>query len=113
MPKDVQDLMRAELKKAQPRRAPAPARRPKTDAPMVLEPAWVAVCFEGSGPRFLCSRQAGGWSVTPSPDRAFRFDDQAAAEVAASEYQRRHAGSTHDAGSSWCTKEMTLTATFR
>ena len=102
--------MRSELARDRPKRAARPAAVPR---PIALGPSWVAVCFAGERPRFLAPDPRGGWAVKLRPDEAHRFADQASAQQALDEFQRRHAGSSFEAGSSWCVKEMTLTATFR
>ncbi len=111
--RDIQDQMRADL--ARDRRSRPAARRTPSGAPRPIDvgPTWVVACFAGERPRFLGAQSKGLWTVALSPDRAQRFDDQAAAGQAMDDFQRRHAGSTHDAGSAWCVRQMTLTATFR
>ncbi len=109
--KDIQDLMRAELGRERPKPA-ARARATGTPRPITIGPAWVVACFAGAKPRFLAAAKVG-WSVVLDADRAQRFADEASAQTALEDYQRRHAGSSHDAGSAWCVMEMTLRATFR
>ena len=107
--RDVQDLMKTQLAKERPKRTARSA--PAGPRPIVAEPTWVAVCFAGE-PRFLKSSQRAGWAVAMQPQDAHAFTDKAAAEAAIEDFMRRHAGSTHDAGSTWCALQMTLRATF-
>ena len=101
--------MRAELARDRPKRAGRPTGRPR---PITIGPAWVVVCFAGERPRFLARELRAGWAVKLSPLEAHRFEDAAAAQQALEDFQRRHAGSSFEAGSAWCVKQMTLTATF-
>ncbi len=107
--RDVQDLMKTQLAKERPKRSARSA--PAGPRQIVAEPTWVAVCFAGE-PRFLKSSQRAGWAVAMTPQEAYAFADKAAAEAAIADFKRRHAGSTHDAGSTWSALEMTLKATF-
>lgn len=94
-------------KKRGTRRASGPHR-------IDLGQSWVAACFAGGRRRFLApDHPRGGWAVKLTPLEAHRFDDKAAAETAITGFQRRRAGSSFDAGSSWSALEMTLKATFR
>ena len=107
--RDVQDLMKTQLAKERPKRSARSATA--GPRPIIADPTWVAVCFVGE-PRFLKASQRAGWTVAMKPQDAHPFDDQAAAEAAIADFKRRHAGSSHDAGSTWMALQMTLKATF-